>query len=133
MKKLLQNKLALFLSALIFIILIVSLGAFWLLNTCEKSGSVAEIYQDGELVKTIHLDMVTENYSFTVKGEHDVYNVIEVRPGEIGIVDASCPDGLCIHMGFIHSPGVPVTCLPNKLIIKVIEAKNSSQPDGVVY
>ena len=129
-----KNRTALILSGLILIIFLVSAGALWYLNTHEQSGTIAEIYQDGELIQTIHLDTVTENYSFTVEGEDGIYNVIEVHHGEIGITEASCPDGLCIHMGFIHSSSFPVTCLPNKLVIKIVnEADSGDEPDIMVY
>lgn len=125
LKNLLKNRTALILSGLILMIVLASAGAFWFLNTQGTTGTVAEIYQNGELIKTIHLDTVTQDYSFTVEGENGIYNVIEVHHGEIGISEASCPDGLCVNMGFIHSSAFPVTCLPNKLVIKIVNETNS--------
>ena len=129
-----KNRAALFLGALIAVILLASIVSFLLLNTGRQTGTVAEIYQDGKLIRTIPLDTVTEDYSFTVSGEDGIYNIVEVHPGEIGIVEASCPDGLCIGMGFIHSSAMPVTCLPNKLVIKIrSETDSPDQVDGVAY
>ena len=132
-KNYLKNRTALILSALILLILLGSTAAFLLLNTGEQTGTIAEIYQDGELIKTIDLNAVTEDYSFTVSGENGTYNVIEVHHGEIGIAKASCPDKLCINMGFIHSSAMPVTCLPNKLVIKIVTESSSDSVDGVAY
>lgn len=129
-----KNRAALFLGALIAVILLASIVSFLLLNTDGQTGTTAEIYQDGKLIRTIPLDTVTEDYSFTVSGEDGIYNIVEVHPGEIGIVEASCPDGLCIGMGFIHSSAMPVTCLPNKLVIKISsETDSADQVDGVAY
>lgn len=133
-KNYLKNRTALILSALIVLILLGSIAAFLFLNTGEQTGTIAEIYQDGELIKTIDLNAVTEDYSFTVSGENGAYNVIEVHHGEIGIAEASCPDGLCINMGFIHSSAMPVTCLPNKLVIKIVtEGDSADKIDGIAY
>ena len=130
----LKNRTALVLSALIVLILLGSIAAFLFLNTGGSTGTIAEIYQDGQLIKTIDLNSVTEDYSFTVSGENGAYNVVDVHHGEIGIAEASCPDGLCINMGFIHSSAMPVTCLPNKLVIKIInESDSAEQVDGVAY
>lgn len=133
-KSFVRNRAALVLGGLIVVILAASLAGFLFLNAGGKTGSVAEIYQNGKLIKTIHLDTVTENYSFTVSGEDGVYNIVEVHHGEIGIIEASCPDGLCINMGFIHSSAMPVTCLPNKLVIKIVSENGSPDTvDGVAY
>lgn len=133
-KSFVKNRAALVLAGLIVIILLASVAGFLFLNAGGRSGTVAEIYQDGKLIKTIHLDTVTEDYSFTVSGEDGVYNVVEVHHGEIGIIEASCPDGLCINMGFIHSSAMPVTCLPNKLVIKIVNESDSADAvDGVAY
>ena len=130
----LKNRTALVLSALIVLILLGSTAAFLLLNTGEQTGTIAEIYQDGQLIKTIDLNSVTEDYSFTVSGENGAYNVVDVHHGEIGIAEASCPDGLCINMGFIHSSAMPVTCLPNKLVIRIVtESDSADKVDGVAY
>lgn len=137
LKNLSKNRTALFLCGLILLIVIASAAAFWFWNVNRSSGTTAEIYQNGELIQTIHLDTVTKDYSFTVKGEGDLYNVIEVHHGEIGIAKASCPDGLCVNMGFIHSAAFPITCLPNKLVIKIVpgtdSAQESDQPDIMAY
>lgn len=134
LKNLRKNRAALILGGLIVVILLASIGALWYLNTHEQTGTIAEIYQNGELIKTINLDMVTEDYTFTVEGENGVYNVIEVHHGEIGIQEASCPDGLCINMGFIHSSALPITCLPNKLVIKIVnDSAGEEEPDVMVY
>lgn len=134
MKSLFKNRIALFLSALILLILLASAVACWFLIVKGKTGTTAEIYQDGKRIQTIRLDTVTKTYTFRVSGEGDVYNIIEVRPGEIGIIEASCPDGLCIHTGFIHSAGIPITCLPNRLVIKITgDDANSQSVDQVAY
>ena len=134
LKNYLKNRTALILSGLILVILLGSIGAFLFLNADSRAGTVAEIYQDGKLIKTISLDAVTGDYTFTVTGKDGIYNVIEVHHGEIGIIEASCPDGLCIHMGFIHSSAMPVTCLPNKLVIRIVtESDSADKVDGVAY
>lgn len=133
-KTILKNRTAFVLLLLILVILISSIGAYFFLNAGDQTGSTAEIYQDGKLIQTISLSTVTEEYSFTVEGDHGAYNVITVRHGEIGITEASCPDELCVQMGFIHSPVSPITCLPNKVVIKIVnQNEDESDPDFISY
>ena len=126
-----NRKAAIILSCIILLILAGSIAAWMIINKQEQ-GKTAEIYQNGVLIKTIQLDTVTSPYTFTVEGENGASNTIEVRPGEIGIIEANCPDGLCINMGFIHSSALPITCLPNKVVIKVTGGSgdsSESEPD----
>lgn len=79
----------------------------------------ADVYQDGELLESISLSDLEESYRFTVKGQDDSFNEVEARPGSIGILSASCPDKLCVHQGFISTSLLPITCLPNRLVIQL--------------
>lgn len=98
---------------------------------------VARIYQDGELIDSIPLHTVEEAYTFTVVGENNCRNEIEVRPGSIGIISADCPDKLCIHQGFVDSSLLPITCLPNRLVIQLREeetiSREAAEVDVITY
>ncbi len=96
---------------------------------------VAEVYQDGSLVRSVSLSRVTEPYTFDITGKNGSLNRIEVRPGSIGMIRADCPDGLCVAQGFIHSPGIPITCLPNRVVIRLRPEKlfPDKVPDAVTY
>lgn len=114
------RKNALFLTILLVLVGAVSL--LWILLHRTASGSeqlVADIYQNGSLLQSIDLSAVEAPYTFTVSGDGGAVNEIEVRSGSIGITSASCPDKLCVHQGFISTSQLPITCLPNRLVIQV--------------
>lgn len=90
---------------------------------------VAEIYQDGRLLQTIDLSAVETPYAFIISGEAGAFNVIEVRPGSIGILSASCPDKLCVHQGFLSNSLLPITCLPNRLVIQVRQETEETEKE----
>ena len=97
-------------------------------NTTSPISLYADIYQNGELIQSIHLSTVTESYTMTIyDDEQKLYNQVEVRPGSIGIVSASCPDKLCVHQGFISNSLLPITCLPNRLVIQLRQQKNNTE------
>ena len=98
----------------------------------------ADIYQNGELLQTIRLDTVTDEYTFEVPGEGGASNTVCVRSGSIAIISATCPDQICVHQGFISTSLLPITCLPNRLVIQVREEVSvpddtAPVPDGVTY
>lgn len=123
-------------------LLLLSLGSmlFLLLPRGESAKYIADIYQNGILLQSISLYDVEEAYRFEITGENACKNTIEVRPGSIAIVSADCPDQLCVHQGAIHNSLLPITCLPNRLVIQLREASlpgeeitASTAPDIISY
>lgn len=91
------------------------------------------LYQDGSLLQTISLDQVSETYRFTVDAADGGYNVIEVSPGSIAIIEADCPDKLCVLQGPIADSLLPITCLPHRLVIELKPSGDDAAPDAVAY
>ena len=107
-------------------------------STGNGQALYADIYQSGELLETIRLDTVTDEYTCEVPGEGGASNTVCVRPGSIAIISANCPDQICVHQGFISTSLLPITCLPNRLVIRVREEAvclddTTLVPDGVTY
>ena len=80
-------------------------------------GSVARIYQDGVLIESIDLLEITEPHSFTIEYGSGK-NVILVEHGRIKVVEASCPNRLCVRQGWLQSAR-PIVCLPHRLVIRL--------------
>lgn len=94
---------------------IAGIVVFVLMQSAEMNDPRAEIYQNGELIKTVSLSESTE---FTVYCE-DGFNVVEVSDGKICVSSADCPDKVCVRQGKI-SGAVPIVCLPHRLEIRVV-------------
>lgn len=108
-------------------------GSLFIYLKKDSDACIANIYQDGTLIRSIDLSKVNESYTFTIDGDNGASNTIEVRPGEIAVVAASCPDKVCVNMGFIKNKALPITCLPNKLVIKIEASGLSDDLDGISY
>ncbi|HIQ98884.1 MAG TPA: NusG domain II-containing protein [Candidatus Scybalocola faecavium] len=115
---------------IVIILAAAGIGAIFLLQNIHPDGRIARIYHHGECIETIDLDQVREAYEFTVAGENGAYNTIRVEPGRIAIIQASCPDKVCVHMGYISDSAAPITCLPNEVVIR-ITGKDTDGPDAV--
>ncbi len=115
------NPWAILFICLILVLLLLSF--FWILYPSDAASKgqavVAQIYQNGTLLETIDLSRVTAPYELTVTGENSRQNIISVRPGSIGMLHADCPDKLCVKQGFYSTPSLPITCLPNKVVIEL--------------
>ncbi len=83
--------------------------------------SVACIYSDSELIKTIELHN-DDDYTFVVTNKDGKENTVQVKNGTIGVISADCPDKICVNTPHISDGLQPVVCMPNHLVIH-IEAK----------
>ena len=80
---------------------------------------MAEVYQNGELVKTVPLDVDT---SFQITGRY--LNTVTVENGKIAITASNCPGEDCVHSGAIHAAGRSLVCLPNEVEVRVVNAQS---------
>ena len=80
---------------------------------------IAEVYQHGQLLKTLALD---QDCSFNVDGDYS--NTITVKNGSVSITQSDCPGEDCVHSGAIRSSGRSIVCLPNEVEVRVV-AQNS--------
>lgn len=83
-----------------------------------SGGSVAVISLDGEEYERIDLSRVEEPYDIVIKTKYGT-NVIHVQPGAIGVVSADCPDKVCVNRGSITGGGIPIACVPHRLMISI--------------
>ena len=87
----------------------------------DHSGPVkAEIYHEGELVKTLSLE---EDICFEILGDYT--NEITVKDGRISITASDCPGEDCVHSGAISSTGRSIVCLPNEVEVRVVSGESN--------
>ena len=86
----------------------------------ENTGPVmAEIYRQGEQVKTLSLDV---DSSFEITGKYT--HVVTVQDGKVAITFSDCPGEDCVHSGAINASGRSIVCLPNEVEVRVVNARS---------
>jgi len=103
--------------ALIILLAVIAGGAyfFWLFS--RNAGAYAVVYIDGEEVARYPLDINIEVTFSTYDGRS--FNTLVIRDGKADVTDAGCPDRICVNMRSISFEGETITCLPNKLVVKI--------------
>ncbi len=96
---------------------VVCAGAFWLIQSAD-TGTVATISVDGEVIEKIDLSKVKESYEIEIDTEYG-HNVILVEPGAISVLEADCPDQICVKQGKMTGGGVPIVCMPHRVVIEI--------------
>lgn len=102
-------------------------------STAADSGYIAEIYQDGRLIRSIYLKDIQQSQTFIIENPQGGVNEIEIRPNGIGIISANCPDKLCVRQGLITDGRLPITCLPNKLVILLHPVPNDADANYITH
>ena len=78
-------------------------------------GSNMTITVDGQVYGTYSL---LEEQTIVIE-EGDAKNVIEIKGGKAYMLEASCPDQLCVDQNEISFDKESIICLPNKVVLTV--------------
>ena len=63
---------------------------------------------------------LSENQTIPIKdSKGNVTNVLEIKDGKAKMVEADCPDKLCMHQKSISSENENIVCLPNRVVVTV--------------
>jgi hypothetical protein len=104
-------------------VLLVSIAGFafnLFMNKDETAtGSYAEITVDGEHYRTVALTEEVQEVEIQTKRG---YNLLQISEHGIEMINADCPDKLCIGFGHIHTKGSHIVCLPNRIFVEITGA-----------
>lgn len=118
---------------IIVLVVAIAVGSLGLLAIKPKGGSgskYVEISSENKLYKRIPLTTTT-NETILVKNGLGM-DVVNISDGKVKIVEADCPDKICIKDGAISEPGQILVCLPNKVVVEV-KGEQNSENDAVSY
>ncbi|MBQ7507325.1 MAG: NusG domain II-containing protein [Lachnospiraceae bacterium] len=59
-----------------------------------------------------------------------VTNTLKIENGTAKMIDASCPDHLCMNQKAVSREGETIVCLPNKVVVSV-QSKKEKELDAV--
>lgn len=100
-------------AAVVITAVVVAALLWWL----PREGGAVEIAVDGTVVATLPLDTPTE---WVIPGAQGGENTLVIAEGRATVVDASCPDGICVRHPAVYRAGESIICLPNRVVITVI-------------
>ncbi len=101
------------------LLMIAGIFAHFLLGE-PAQGGVVQVVLEGMVVREEPLETDCE---FSVSGEYT--NVVSIAHGRVAITESDCPGGDCMHSAPISAAGRSIVCLPNRLELRIVGAKNS--------
>jgi hypothetical protein len=82
-------------------------------------GTVALISVDGEELERVDLSKVRKEYDLEISTEYG-NNTVHIEPGAISVTAADCPDHVCMRQGKLTGSGIPIICMPHRLVIEIL-------------
>lgn len=112
----------------ILLVIIAAWLIFHITHDTEGDGTVVVIC-DGKEIASYPLaeDAIV---SLGIGDTNADYNLLQIKDGYADIIDANCPDGLCVSQRAIHANGESLICLPHQLVI-LIQSEKESGLDAV--
>lgn len=104
---------------LILAILVIAIIWILLSGLLGKAGSEAVVYVDG--AEQARYPLAVEN-EITVGGT----NTFVIRQGQVQMIEAKCPDQICVHHKPVSKSGETIVCLPNKIVIEIEGGESSA-------
>lgn len=98
-------------------VIILALFALAYVMLTRKTGKSVQISIDGELLETFELSEDREHQIITEKGK----NVIVIKNDTVDVIEADCPDKVCVNHVPVENAGETIICLPHKLVIEIVE------------
>lgn len=105
---------------LVAVIFVTALAAFLLhdLIGAAAAGSVT-VKVGGEIEGVYSLG---EDQEIEINGGT---NILIIRNAKADMIEADCPDKLCVNQRAISKNGESIICLPNKVVVEVSSKENS--------
>ncbi len=105
---------------LIIVIVLVAAAALFLHEFVGGEGAgVVTVKVDGKITGTYSL---SEDREIEI---NDGTNILLIKDGSADMIEADCPDQLCVHMKPIDKNNESIICLPNKVVASIDSSENS--------
>lgn len=85
------------------------------LRLTRQDGGYVSVQVDGEQLMELPLSADTQ----VVLGSGEHTNTLAIENGVARVVEATCPDRICVNQGAVRYEGESIVCLPHKLVITV--------------
>ncbi len=98
----------------------------------EKSAADQELFAkitvDGKLYKTVKLEATEQELEIRTKYG---YNLLKLHNRGIQMIEADCPDLLCLTFGAATAIGQTIVCLPHRLMVEVVGGTGTGGGGGL--
>ncbi len=95
----------------------------------KEEGNTVRVTIDGEEYGTYSLN---KDQEIPIEIDGEVTNFLVITDGCADMIEANCPDQLCVEMKAVSVEGETIVCLPNKVVVEVTESEAERDIDVLV-
>lgn len=111
----------------VLILVVIALVSFFCVKFfAEGQGKYVKVYINDKLNETFNLSEDQEYFIETKKG----YNLLVIKNNKARVVDADCPNKICVDKGAISKSGESIICLPHEVVV-TIDSDKEKELDAV--
>ena len=107
---------------LVGILLLLCLGVYGFFQLNKEEGGQVVVKVDGVITDTYDL---SQDGEYTIKSANGQMNTFRIKDEQVDMIDASCPDKLCVNQHDIHYNHETIVCLPNLVVLEVISEEEN--------
>ncbi len=105
----------------IWILILAVILVYWIgMKQLQKEGNSVIVSIGDKTVQTVSLE---NNQTIQIEGEGEYWVKLQIKDGMADVIEASCPDQICVNHYSISKEGESIVCLPAKIVIRVEEEK----------
>lgn len=112
---------------ILIIIVLLAAGAVWFFSSffTSETGGKLKISVNNQVFGIYDLD---ENQEIMVSDT----NICRIENGRAIMEYADCPDQVCVHASAISKNGQTIICMPNRVVLEVINGTDQNEIDTIV-
>ncbi|MCR5526963.1 MAG: NusG domain II-containing protein [Lachnospiraceae bacterium] len=95
---------------------------FTVQNFTAKEGKMVVVSIDGAVSGTFDLEKDDE---IEIEGAYGIVDKLVIKDGKANMVEAGCPDKVCVNMPEISEVGETIVCLPGRIVVEITDGKES--------
>lgn len=111
------------------VVLCCALGIFLVNRALSAPGAWVVVSVEGQEVERYSL---SESLELVVRGAYGGQNRLLIQGGAASVLEADCPDGLCVRQKAVSRRGESIICIPHRLVVTV-ESGEEGELDGVAF
>ena len=94
-------------------------GLIFAVRTCRSEKGKYAVVEIGGSVADIFL--LSENTEKSYREGEELLNRIRIENGEAAVLEASCPDQICVHHKPVSKAGETIVCLPHRFVVTITD------------
>ncbi len=103
--------------ALFLILLLLGISSVLLISDSGRDGKQVLIKTGGELYGTYDLNQ-DQTIKVVYRGHH---NNITIKNGKVSMSFSDCRNQNCVHQGKISNTSQTIICLPNQVVVEIVD------------